>query len=111
MQPLTAAVGAKQPNASADVSIVQAMLVLTQRPATKTTPAGPYLASYDGAWGDASGRALSAFQNDKVFVSADGRSSTAVPNATVGVVRPGDATWLRQQFEMADTNWQAWKPH
>jgi hypothetical protein len=57
--------------------------------------AGTYLASYDGIWGRASDTALRAFQTDNVFVSEDGRSSTAVPGATPGVVRPGDATWRK----------------
>ena len=95
MQPLTTAVGTGQTNASTDVALVQAMLVLIQRPATKNVPGGPYLASYDGTWGEASKTALSAFQTGKVFVSADGKSSTTVPNATAGVVKPGDATWLK----------------
>jgi hypothetical protein len=95
MQPLTAPVGTKQTNASEDVAIVQAMLVLIQRPATKTVPVGPYLKTYDGNWGEASKAALAAFQTDKVFVSADGRSSVAVPTATAGVVKPGDASWLK----------------
>ena len=95
MQPITAAVGTGQSNAGTDAALVQAMLVLTQRAARPGVAAGPYLASYDGAWGPASTAALRAFQADKVFVGIDGKPVASVATATADVVKPGDASWLK----------------
>jgi hypothetical protein len=102
MQDLVTAVGTGQANASADAALVQAMLVLIRRPASGTTPAGPYLANYDGDWGRLSNAALRAFQTDHVFVAANGTPLANVTNATAGVVNPGDVTWQRLVANVPD---------
>jgi len=93
MQVIKGTVGENAANAQSDAALVQAILVKTFRPPAPGQPGGPYLAGYDGVWGDASSRALRAFQNDNVFVSAAGNQSLANPNATPGQVKALDATW------------------
>lgn len=94
MQLITNTVGENGANNVADAALVQAILVKTQRPAG-STPAGPFLANYDGDCGPATIAAIRDFQNLHVFVSADGRQSMPNPNATAGLVRPNDATWTK----------------
>jgi hypothetical protein len=94
MQLITNTVGENGTNSVADVALVQAILVKTQRPAG-STPAGPFLASYDGDCGPATIAAIKEFQNHHVFVSADGRQSMPNANATAGLVRANDATWAK----------------
>src|SRR3569832_898289 len=93
MQVIKGTVGENAANAQSDAALVQAILVKTFRPPAPGQPGGPCLAGYDGVWGDASSRALRAFQNDYVFVSAAGNQSLANPNATPGQVKALDATW------------------
>lgn len=95
MQMITGSVGENAANTQSDAALVQAILVKTSRPPAPGQPGGPYLASYDGVWGDASSKALRAFQNDNVFVSPAGNQSAANPNATPGQVKPLDATWVK----------------
>lgn len=95
MQLITGTVGENGGNNVSDTALVQAILVKTQRPATPTVPAAPFLASYDGVCGDGTIAAIRDFQNHFVFVSADGRQSAPNPNATAGLVRPNDATWTK----------------
>lgn len=95
MQMVTGTVGESGNNNISDVALIQAILVKTQRPATPTTPAAPFLDSYDGVYGNNTRAAIQDFQNLYVFVSPDGRSSAPNPNATAGLVRPNDATWAR----------------
>ncbi len=95
MQAISGSVGDKGANNISDVALVQAILLKTQRAATPGSPAGPYLASYDGVCGDGTKAAIRAFQTDHVFVSADGRQCAPNPNATSGLVAPGDATWKK----------------
>ncbi len=95
MQVITGSVGENGANAKQDVALVQAILVKTPRPIAPGQPGGSYLATYDGDWGGETNRALRAFQNDNVFVSAAGNQSAANPNATPGQVKPLDATWTK----------------
>ena len=95
MQAITDSVGENGNNYISDVALVQAILVKTQRPATPTTPSAPFLASYDGVSGNNTIGAIRDFQNNYVFVSANGTQSAPNPNATAGLVRPNDATWAK----------------
>lgn len=101
MQALGGSVGEKGANAISDVALLQAILLKTQRVATATSPAGSYLASYDGICGDKTKAAIRAFQTDHVFVSSDGTQSAAKPNATAGLVAPNDATWTKLLEKLA----------
>jgi hypothetical protein len=98
MQMISGSVGENGTNNINDVALVQAILVKTQGPATRTAQATPYLARIDGDCGPRTKNAIRAFQNDHVFVSPAGTQSMANPNATAGLVAPGDATW-RQLLE------------
>ncbi len=96
MQLIGASVGdGGSSNVAADVALVQAMLVLIGRPVVPGQPAGNYLLSYDGDCGPKSKAAILAFQGDHVFVSAAGNASAPNPNATLGQVKPLDATWAK----------------
>ena len=95
MQALTASVGENGVNNISDVALVQAIFVKTQRTATGTTPAAPYLVSYDGVCGSKTKAAIHAFQADHVFVSSNGMQSVVNPRATAGLVVPNDATWTK----------------
>ncbi|MGB7209145.1 MAG: hypothetical protein WBD27_10840 [Pyrinomonadaceae bacterium] len=95
MQVITNSVGENGNNNISDVALVQAILVKTLRPATATTPSAPFLASYDGVSGNSTIGAIRDFQNNHVFVSANGQQSAPNPNATAGLVRPNDATWAK----------------
>lgn len=95
MQTLTGSVGETGANNISDVALVQAILVKTQRARTRTTPAAPYLASYDGVCDIHTIKAIRDFQTDHVFVSSDGTQSIANPRATAGLVAPNDATWTK----------------
>jgi hypothetical protein len=95
MQSLTGSVGENGANNISDIALVQAILVKTQRAATSTTPAAPYLASYDGVCGGNTKAAIRTFQADHVFVSSDGTQSVANSRATAGLVAPNDATWAK----------------
>jgi hypothetical protein len=94
MQLISAAVGEGGTNVAADVALVQAILVKTQRAAAPGRVAGPYLAKYDGTAGAGTTAAIKAFQADHVFVSATG-DVAANPGATDGQVKPKDATWTK----------------
>jgi hypothetical protein len=93
MQKITGTVGDKGTNNVSDVALVQAILLKTTRAATRTTPAAPYLTSYDGDCGKFTKAAIRAFQDDHVFVSKDGLQCAPNPRATPGIVGPDDATW------------------
>lgn len=95
MQGITGTVGDNGANKTSDVALVQAILLKTKGMATRTTPATPYLTSYDGDCGKNTKAAISAFQDDYVFVSSDGLQCVPNPRATAGLVQPGDATWQK----------------
>ena len=95
MQLITGSVGEGASNNVSDVALVQAMLVKIRRAAAPGQPAGPFLASYDGDCGNLTKAAIRQFQSLHVFVSPAGNQSVPNPNATVGQVRPGDATWTK----------------
>jgi hypothetical protein len=95
MQKLSAQVGENAANAKHDAALVQALLVLSKRPAALDPARSAYLASIDGAFGPKSQKALRDFQLDQVFVGADGRSSAPVPGSTAGRVSAGDPTWRK----------------
>lgn len=95
MQTIASSVGENGTNTISDVALVQAILVKTPGLATGSAPATPYLAKIDGDCGPRTKNAIRAFQNDHVFVSPDGSQSMANPNATAGLVAPGDATWRK----------------
>ena len=78
MQLISGSVGDGGANAKSDVALVQAILVKTQRPATPKTPAGSYLGNYDGDCGKNTKAAIRFFQDDNVFVSADGKPAKNV---------------------------------
>ena len=90
MQTITASVGENGKNTISDVALVQAILLKMPRVATPANPATQYLSAYDGVCGATTKAAIRAFQTDHVFVSPQ---SAANPNATAGLVKPGDATW------------------
>lgn len=94
MQKIKDTVGEKGTNKKSDAALVQAILLKIKRP-PGSTPAGPYLASYDGDCGPATKAAIQAFQDDHVFVSSDGRACVANPKATAGLVKADDATWQK----------------
>src|SRR5277367_1869446 len=93
MQLITDTVGTGGKNKLSDVALVQAILLKIKREATRTSPAAPYLTSYDGDCGGHTKAAIQAFQDDNVFVSKDGRQCAPNPMATAGIVKAGDATW------------------
>ena len=105
MQLITGAVGQGVANAAHDVALVQAILLKIIRAATATRAAAPYLASYDGVYGNDTFLAIQAFQFDHVFVSNPAvqsvpnpvapQQSAPNPNATAGRVLPNDATWVQ----------------
>ena len=92
MQKITDTVGNGGANKTSDVALVQAILLKTKRPATRTA-AAPYLTAYDGDCGKNTKAAIQAFQDDHVFVSADGLQCAPNSRAMPGLVRPDDATW------------------
>ena len=95
MQLITGSVGENGANSLSDSALVQAILLKTQSAATSGRPAAPYLSSYDGVVGNGTKTAIRNFQTDHVFISPNGTQSMNVPNATAGLVRPGDATWTK----------------
>ena len=95
MQLITGSVGENGVNSLSDSALVQAILLKTRSVATPTRPAAPYLSTYDGVVGNGTKTAIRNFQTDHVFISANGTQSTNVPNATAGLVSPGDATWTK----------------
>ncbi len=95
MQSLTGTVGDGGANARHDVALVQAILVLTQRPANLDPLRSHYLTTIDGDCGDRTKQAIRQFQADQVFVSPGRNSSQVVSGATAGRVAPGDTTWAR----------------
>lgn len=95
MQAITASVGDGGTNHVSDVALVQAILVMTVRPAAPGRPPAPYLARYDGDCGGLTKAAIRTFQGDRVFVNAAGNASLPNPLATAGQVRMGDATWVQ----------------
>ena len=95
MQALSGTVGDGGANARHDAALVQAMLVQAKRPAALDPKQPKYLGAIDGDFGGNSKGALRQFQNDQVFVSADGRTSVTVAGAKDGLVVAGDPTWLK----------------
>ncbi len=95
MQSIIGSVGENGANSLSDSALVQAILLKTQRAAAPNRPAAPYLSSYDGAVGDGTKTAIRNFQTDHVFIAANGTPLASVPNATAGLVNPGDATWAK----------------
>ncbi len=94
MQPLSGSVGAGGTNAVHDVALVQAILLKTTRPASADgrRPAAPYLASYDGTYGNATLLAIQAFQTDNPPPRPPAARATAAALPS-GLIAPGDATW------------------
>jgi hypothetical protein len=95
MQTLSGTVGEAGANARHDAALVQAILVLSERPATLDPRRSHYLTDIDGDCGPATKQAIRQFQYDQVFVSARGGSSQAVAGATAGRITPGDTTWTK----------------
>jgi len=95
MQDLSNSVGDGCKNEKQDVALVQAILLLSKRPAALDTKTPKYLESYDGNWGQTSLGALRQFQYDQVFVTPDGTACQQVAGATEGRVDPGDSTWKK----------------
>ncbi|HKD28497.1 MAG TPA: hypothetical protein VKC66_21665 [Xanthobacteraceae bacterium] len=95
MQDLSNSVGDGCKNEKQDVALVQAILVLSKRPAALDRKSPKYLQSYDGNWGETSSNALRQFQADRVFVTPDGTACQPVAGATEGRVNKGDATWKK----------------
>jgi hypothetical protein len=95
MQLITGSVGDGATNVASDVALVQAILLTITRPPAPGQSASPYLTSYDGACGPVTKKAIRAFQTDQVFVSAARSQSVPNPNATVGQIKPQDATWTK----------------
>lgn len=95
MQELSSAVGEGAANAKHNAALVQAMLVLSRRPAQLDPLRKPYLGLIDGDFGTNSQKALRQFQFDQVFVGPGGQTSTQVAGASPGQVRPGDTTWRK----------------
>jgi peptidoglycan hydrolase-like protein with peptidoglycan-binding domain len=93
MQLISGSVGANGANAVHDVALVQAILVKTIRPASAdgARAAGPYLASYDGVYGNQTLASIKAFQTDNPPPRAAG--ATGAAPAPTGLIAPGDATW------------------
>ena len=95
MQRLAGTVGDGGANALQDVVLVQAILVVSSRPA-KFDPRMPkYLKSYDGVCGTHTIAALRQFQDDQVFVNSAGNASQPVAGARSGLVVPDDPTWKK----------------
>ena len=100
MQLISAAVGENATNTVSDVALVQAILLKTTRTAAPNRAAGPYLASYDGAAGPATTAAIKAFQADHLMVLNAAKQSVLAPSATLGQVKPSDATWAKLLTEV-----------
>ena len=100
MQLISASVGENATNTVADVALVQAILLKTTRTAAPNRAAGPYLASYDGAAGPATTAAIKAFQADHLMVLNAAKQSVLAPSATLGQVKPSDATWAKLLTEV-----------
>lgn len=105
MQYLSASVGDNASNSRHDAALVQALLVLSQRPLLLDSKRSHYLTVIDGDFGTNSRKALRQFQSDQVFVGPDGRSCIQVPGDTAGQVKPGDVTW-RKLVAGAPTGYQ-----
>ncbi len=93
MQAILNSVGENGTNERSDSALVQAILVKTTRAAVTGRLAAPYLAAIDGAPGTNTKNAIRNFQNDHVFINEATQQSAPNPNATAGLIRPGDATW------------------
>jgi hypothetical protein len=93
VQLISGSVGANGGNAVHDVALVQAILVKTTRPASADgrRAAGPYLASYNGAYDTTTLAAIKDFQTDNAPPRAAG--ATGAAPAPTGLIAPGDATW------------------
>jgi hypothetical protein len=95
MQNLTGTVGEGGANARHDVALVQALLVLIQRPAHLDPKKSKYLSAIDGECGDGTKEGIRRFQNDQVFGDAATGTSRAVAGATPGRIAPSDVTWTK----------------
>ena len=95
MQPLTDSVGEGGKNTRHDAALVQAMLVLTARPAKADPKTPKYLTVIDGDFGPRSKAALRLFQQDQAGLPAPGSPPLALPGVAAGVVVPGDVTWKK----------------
>ena len=95
MQRLAGTVGDGGANALQDVVLVQAILVVSSRPAKVDSRTPKYLKSYDGVCGMHTIAALRQFQDDQVFVNSAGNASQAVAGARSGLVAPDDPTWKK----------------
>ena len=100
MQLISASVGENATNTVSDVALVQVILLKTTRAAAPNRAAGPYLASYDGAAGPATTAAIKAFQADHLMVLNAAKQSVLAPSATLGQVKPSDATWAKLLTEV-----------
>ena len=100
MQLISASVGENATNTVSDVALVQAILLKTTRTAAPNRAAGSYLASYDGAAGPATTAAIKAFQADHLMVLNAAKQSVLAPSATLGQVKPSDATWAKLLTEV-----------
>ncbi len=95
MQAILDSVGLNGTNDKSDSALVQAILVKTTRAAAAGRSAAPYLSGIDGDVGPNTRNAIQNFQNDHVFANETTQQSAPNPNATAGLVRPGDATWAK----------------
>jgi hypothetical protein len=95
MQPLTDSVGEGGKNTRHDAALVQAMLVLTARPAKADPKTPKYLTVIDGDFGPRSKAALRLFQQDQAGLPPPGSPPLALPGVAAGVVVPGDVTWKK----------------
>jgi peptidoglycan hydrolase-like protein with peptidoglycan-binding domain len=100
MQNLSGTVGERGANTRHDSALVQAILVLTRRPANLDPQRSKYLAVIDGDCGDRTKGAIRQFQYDQVFVAPGGGRSKAVPGVTAGLISPDDVTWREMTAAM-----------
>ncbi len=95
MQALTDSVGEGATNRVHDVALVQAILLKTTRAAEQNRVAAPFLASYDGRFGNATRDAIRAFQLDHVVTGITNNQPVFPANSTNGRINVGDATWMQ----------------
>lgn len=108
MQKLTGTVGDRGLNARHDVALVQALLVLAQRPISLDSNKSKYLSRIDGNPGDGTTRAIRQFQDDHKLLDDTGpgtpsgavgplmammRAVRIATAAKPGLIVPADATW------------------
>lgn len=102
MQNLSGTVGEHGANTRHDTALLQAILVLTRRPANLDPQRSKYLAAIDGDCGERTKGAIRQFQYDQVFVAPGGGRSQAVPGVTAGLISPNDVTWKKMTAAVPD---------